>query len=284
MIEVGFIESLETVKENKQGYLLQKQNQFIELPRQDVKGSIVVGDQIRVFVYTNKDGRMTATMNLPEATRKSYGWGTVADVLPKLGAFLHIGLKKDMLVSKDDLPYFEEVWPIRGDKLFVTLTMDRSGRLFAKPASEDVILKQSEKAAADKLDQPFEGYVYRTGKAGTFIWTTEYYRAFLHESEREKEPRLGERVSGRIIKIKEDGTINVSLMPRKLESMDADAEEILIHLTRQGGEIPFSDKSSPEQIKNTFHISKAAFKRAIGRLMKKDLIEQTSKGTIRFKN
>ena len=39
-----------------------------------------------------------------------------------------------------------------------------------------------------------------------------------------------------------------------------------------GGRLPFTDKANPELIKKEFGLSKNAFKRAVGRLLKQDKI------------
>lgn len=66
---------------------------------------------------------------LPEVVMDQYGWAKVVSVLPNLGVFVDIGTTKEFLVSKDDLPLFENVWPKEEDMLFVTLGKDRKGRL-----------------------------------------------------------------------------------------------------------------------------------------------------------
>jgi len=81
-------------------------------------------------------------------------------------------------------------------------------------------------------------------------------------------------VSVRIIEVKEDGTLNASMKPRVYERLTEDAEQIFKYLEEVGGQMPFSDKSSPDEIKDMFNISKGSFKRALGTLMKAGRIEQ----------
>ena len=68
--------------------------------------------------------------------------------------------------------------------------------------------------------------------------------------------------------------MNGSLLPRKHERIRDDAEKILNYLQDVGGKMPFSDKSSPEEIQEMFNMSKGAFKRALGTLMKARKITQ----------
>lgn len=74
--------------------------------------------------------------------------------------------------------------------------------------------------------------------------------------------------------MKDDGTINISLLPRKEEGMEDDAAVIYAYMEERGGAMPFWDKSHPEDIKERFNMSKAAFKRALGKLMKEEKVYQ----------
>jgi len=89
------------------------------------------------------------------------------------------------------------------------------------------------------------------------------------------EPRLGEHVSGRVIGVRPDGVLNISLKPRAYEAIPDDAAMIYAYLKqRPGQEMPYTNKTPPEDIKQLFGISKAQFKRALGHLMKQGLIVQ----------
>jgi hypothetical protein len=79
-------------------------------------------------------------------------------------------------------------------------------------------------------------------------------------------------VEGRVIKVKPDGTLNMSLLPRKQDAQEVDAEKLLTYMQQHNGEMPFTSKTDPEIIRQTFEMSKAAFKRAIGKLLKDRLI------------
>src|SRR5699024_8137084 len=162
-----------------------------------------------------------------------------------------------------------------GDQLYVTLDTDKKGRLLAVPATEKVFNDLYGFATEVELNDAVVGRAIRVDREGTVIFTDENYRGFIHHTEREKEPRLGEQVTGRVVEVKEDGTLNVSLMPLKHERMSDDAEKILMFLEKtEDGSMPFGDRSDPEKIRATFGMSKSAFKRALGRLMKERKIEQ----------
>ncbi len=95
--------------------------------------------------------------------------------------------------------------------------MDKRGRLLAKLADEETMKQISVPAPPSAFNTNVRGRIYRLIKAGSFLITDVGYLGFIHESQRRREPRLGELVEGRVIAVKEDGTMNVSLLPRKQE-------------------------------------------------------------------
>lgn len=279
MIEIGTIQTMIVERKIDTGYVLKSDMTEALLHHNETDMELELEQEVDVFLYQDKKGNLTATMKLPNVVMDRYGWAKVVNVIPNLGAFVDIGTTKEFLVSKDDLPLFENVWPKEGDMLFVTLGKDRKDRLLALPATEGVILREIERAPDSLLNQEVTGRVYHTSREGTAIITDEEYRGFIHHTERKTEPRLGELVQGRVIEVKFDGTLNVSLRPLKQHGMNEDADLILKQLEDQEGMIPFSDKSDPEDIRGTFNISKAAFKRALGKLMKEGKIEQRDGNT-----
>ena len=96
---------------------------------------------------------------------------------------------------------------------------------------------------------------------------------------REYDERLfyGQTVTARVSNVLKDGKLDLSIRKKAYKQMDDDAAAVLNLLKGRGGFLPLNDKSSPEDIKNTTHLSKNAFKRAVGRLLKEDilLIEET---------
>jgi len=276
---IGTIQTMTVLRKIDTGYVLQKDTNEALLHHNETEAELESDQEIDVFLYLDKKGQTIATTKLPHVQMDVYGWAEVVEVIPGLGAFVDIGTGKDMLISSDDLPLFEDVWPKKEDMLYVTLGRDQKGRLLAIPATEGVFAREFELAPEHLFNAPIQGHVYLTGREGAAMITKENYRGFIHHTERKQEPRLGQLIQGRVIKVKEDGTLNVSLRPLKQHSMREDADAILELLEESDGMIPFSNKSDPEDIRGTFNISKAAFKRALGMLMKENKIEQRDGNT-----
>lgn len=256
------------------GYFLTDGKERVLLHNNEVVGEIEEGEKIEVFFVLDAEDRLYATMKKPFITEGTYAWVDVVDVVEDMGAFVNIGLSKDALVAKDHLPFLREVWPEAGDKLFCTLKVSGNGRFFARLATEEIVEPFFNKADRAIFNKEVTGTVYRMIVAGSFILTEEGFKGFIHSSQRTVEPRLGEKVTGRVIDVKEDGSVNVSLLPRKHEALSGDAERIYAYMQQRGGAMPFSDKSDPDDIKERFQLSKAAFKRGLGHLMKQGRIYQ----------
>jgi len=271
---IGQTVSLTVARKADFGYFLTDGNEDVLLHKNEMKGELTEGEQIEVFLYVDSEGRPTASTVLPEVGVGRYAWVEAADVKPDIGVFINIGLQKDILLGKDDLPAHKSVWPKPGDLIYITLRVNRNHLLYAKLASDQVIQSISTKASRNDFNKNVQGRIYRTAKVGSWLYTIEGYKGFIHESQRKEEPRLGEMVEGRIIDVKEDGTINVSLLARKQESQDNDAARIYEYLLGRNGAMPYGDKSNPEDIKERFGLSKAAFKRALGKLIKEGKVYQ----------
>lgn len=266
--------------ENEQYYFIQKEGLIFRLPKSE--GNFATGDEVAGFAYTDKAGKQRLTMAQPTATRDVYGWGTVTDVRKDLGVFLDVNLpEKDVVVSVDILPEIKELWPKKGDKLYVKLTVDTKDRIWGELAFPETFVQMAGRAYNNMQNQNLHAIVYRNKLSGTFVYLPENNMlGFIHPNERFSEPRLGQELEVRVIGYREvDKTLNLSLKPRAHEMLDADAQLILTYLTQQGGHMPFYDKSSPDDIKANFGISKGQFKKALGGLMKQGKIKQDTTGT-----
>lgn len=271
---IGEIHALQIKEKAEKGFIITNGEQDILLPYILTDKELTIGEEVTVFVYLEKSGRTIASTTLPNMVVGSFGWAKVVEVVPHLGVFVNIGTSTDVLVSFEDLPPVKEVWPNIEDDLYVKLNVDRKGRLLAVPASEKELEEVYSFSPDLELNDRVVGSIVQTHREGSVLITENSERGFIHHTERDVEPRLGQTVTTRVIEVKEDGTLNLSLLPLKHERISDDAENILAYIKEADGVIPFSDKSDPEAIRDTFQMSKAAFKRALGHLMKARLIEQ----------
>lgn len=272
-LHAGTVVDLKISREAPFGYFLTNGKQEVLLHETEAY-EFGENQTITVFLYRDKKDRLAATMTIPTISANTYEWLSVVGVKKNLGVFVDIGIKRDVLLSMDDLPQNFAQWPHIGDRLYCCLQLDQKGKLLADPANEEKMNDISHAAPTGMFNRTFTGTIYRFGWTGSFVISSDGVKGFIHESEQEHEQRLGKAVTGRVIDTKMDGTVNVSLLPRKQERMDDDAEAILSYLQKRGGPMPYTDRTHPEDIKEIFGISKGAFKRALGRLMKANDVYQ----------
>lgn len=273
-IELGKTQELIVVKTTDFGVYLNTpagaDSDKILLPKAQVPKGTQLKDALTVFVYRDSEDRLIATMLEP-----AIELGQVARLKVKettrIGAFLEWGLSKDLL-----LPFKEQLYKVEtGDAVLVTLYKDKSDRLCASMHVYDHLRYDS---PYQKDDEVF-GRVYEiSDNFGVFIAVDDLYSALLPKKEVFEPYQINQPVYARVAQVLEDGRLTLSVKKKIPQQMDEDAAFILERLLDAGGFLPYHDKSDPEEIKKTFHLSKNAYKRAIGRLMKEQKITIASDG------
>ncbi|NEW65497.1 DNA-binding protein [Carnobacteriaceae bacterium zg-84] len=261
--------------ENNDFYFIQKDGVTFAMDKQEDE-SLSIGDTVKGFVYESSQHKKRLTTNIPKVQQGKYAWATVTQVRKDLGVFVDIGLPdKEIVVSLDDLPQMKELWPKKNDRLMISLRVDKKERLWGILADEHIFRSVAKKGKETDKNKDITATAFRLKLVGTYVLTDDYYIGFIHPSERVDEPRLGEQLSGRVIGVRPDGILNLSLRRRAHEAIGDDAEMLLAFLNKsKDGSLPFWDKSDPDDIKQYFGISKGQFKRAVGNLLKRRMIEQ----------
>lgn len=231
---------------------------------------VKVGDAVKVYLYLDPNKRLTASMKLPKMREGQLGYVKVLSVT-RDGGFVDIGAERGVF-----LPYSQMRGHVSPNQLvWVKLYRDKSGRPAVTMRVEDDMVKASKPAENVKVGDSVTGTIYNILPEGFFIFTNQRYIAFLHRSE-VPGGRLdfGQEVTCRVTYVRQDGRLNVSMRLQKENALIADAEEIYSYLQKRNGKMPYCDSTPLEIIKQKFGISKAAFKRALGHLMKEGKIYQ----------
>lgn len=269
-MEVGKKQRLQIVKLAAPGaYLAQADNseERVLLPKRQVPEGAGVGDELEVFIYRDSEDRLISTVQEPKLTLGGLARLEVLEVT-KIGAFLDWGLEKDLF-----LPYREQTKKVKvGESHLVTLYVDKSGRLSATMNVYPSL----------RLDSPYKkedtvkGLVYEiSDNFGAFVAVDDCYSGLIPARENFGQLCIGQEVECRVTSVREDGKLNLSPRQKAYLQMDADAEKVLEVLEEYAGALPFNDKASPEIIKREFNMSKNAFKRAVGRLLKEGKVTIT---------
>ena len=250
-------------------------NDDILLHVQQQTRPVKVGDEVEVFLYLDPKKRLTASMRVPKLKEGQIARVKVVNVSED-GAFLDAGAERGIF-----LPHAGMRGKLRvGETVWAKLYTDKSGRLAMTMEVEDVIRRAAKKAENVKVGDFLEGEIYNFTDSGAFMFSHERYIVFIDNKEMAVKPRVGEKVRARVTFIRPDGRLNASLREIKEKALASDAEKILFLLQDRDGKMPYSDNSSPELIRGKFQISKAAFKRALGSLMKQGIVEQRDGWTL----
>ncbi|MBE5911609.1 CvfB family protein [Pseudobutyrivibrio sp.] len=260
-MKLGEIQKLKIEKKVEFGVYLSDGNERVLLPKKQVPEEYHIGDEISVFLYKDSKDRMIATTNTPKLTLGQFGVLTVSQV-NKVGAFLDWGLEKDLF-----LPFKEMTrQPSEGDEIIVRVYIDKSQRLCASMKGiYDLLSKKPPYQVGDEV----EARIYEFGHDfGTFVALEDKYSAMIPRHEDVSKFRIGDILMVRVTGIKEDGKCDVTIRDKAYVQMDEDAQALLELIDSYAGVLPFTEKASPEVIKRETGLSKAAFKRAVGRLYK----------------
>ncbi|HJA66719.1 RNA-binding protein [Lachnoclostridium sp. An169] len=263
-MRLGEKQVLTVVKIVDFGVYLGSDEERVLLPKKQVPEGIEKGDPVEVFLYKDSSDRMIATTKEPKLTLGKMAVLDVVDV-GRVGAFLDWGLEKDLL-----LPFREQTVKVeKGDRCLVSLYIDKSGRLCATMKVYPLLRTDSPYQKNDTV----KGTVYEISREfGAFVAVDNCFSALIPRREMYGRIRIGDEVEARVAAVKSDGKLDLSVRGRIPEQMDEDARQIMEQIEKRGGELPFTDKADPERIRAEFGLSKAAFKRAVGRLLKQGKI------------
>lgn len=267
-LKIGEINKLEVLKETDIAYTLTNGKDEVFLHFNQTPRLLKVGERVDAFLYYDQKKRLCATLETPLITTEKYGFVEVV-AISSGGVFVNIGINKDILLSKDYLTTSTNWWPKVGEKLPCILKV-KTNQLTARIINKN-----------DNIDQPHlfnvgdsaSGVVSKLVPGGIGIYTNNFDYVFIHKSLLRKNFRLGEVVDFKIINVNQYNEYNASTIQNKEYSRLTDSDDILNHLKANGGVMRLGNASSPEEISQVLHMSKSAFKRAMGNLYKQQLIE-----------
>ncbi|HJB91438.1 MAG TPA: RNA-binding protein [Candidatus Eisenbergiella merdigallinarum] len=270
MLELGKVQELIVVKKVEFGvYLAQREGdgEKVLLPARQVPRDAGIGSRIEVFLYKDSKDRLISTTARPRLTLGEVAELTVVQT-GKLGAFLDWGLEKDLF-----LPFREQTRPVReGERFPAALYVDKSGRLCATMKLYPYLRTDSPYRKDDRVS----GYLYEVSRQfGGFVAVDGIYSALIPAREVCGELKAGTRVEARVTRVHEDGKLDLSLREKAWMQIGTDAQKVMEAIRECGGELPFTDKASPDLIREKMGMSKNEFKRAVGHLLKEGKVRIT---------
>lgn len=269
----GTVEKLKVVRLGEMGAWLDvgtgNTGDDILLHKLQQTAPVAVGDEIEVFLYLDPKRRLTASMRTPKMKEGQIARLKVINV-SRDGAFLDVGAERGIFMPYAGMRGRPQI----GEIVWAKLYTDKSGRLAVTMEVEDEMRRASKPANDVKVGSFVTGQIYNYTDSGAFLFSEEHYIVFIDNKEMKDRPRVGATVTARVTYVRDDGRLNASLREIKEKAMSTDGEVILALLRERHGKMPYSDATSPEVIRDKFQISKGAFKRALGHLMKQGLVEE----------
>lgn len=270
---IGHLNTLNIVKEVDFGlYLDGGKLGEILLPIRYVPQGSKIGENIEVFLYHDSEDRIIATTETPYAMVGECAY-LKCIATNQAGAFLNWGLMKDLLV-----PFNQQKPPMEVGKSYVVhlYVDDQSGRIAASAKLDRFLFQDCDEDF--KIGEAVSLLNANKTELGHKVIINNTHWGLLHEQRLSRPLRRGERFTGYIKNIRDDGKIDVSMHLNIREKLDDTAELILKELSLNANFLPSTDKSSPEDIFSFLSISKGLFKKSIGTLYKKKFIRLESDG------
>ena len=266
MLNIGNYNTLKIIKILSFGaYLDGGEGKEILLPTRYVPDGAQVGDEVKVFIYHDNEGRLIATTLHPNAVVGEFAFMQVKSV-NTTGAFLDWGLMKDLLV-----PYKEQKLTMREGKWYlVYVRLDHvTGRVMASARIEKFLNNIPPKY---EFNQEVSLLVADDTEIGYKVIVNNLHWGMVYHNQVFQRLEKGEHLKGYVKEIREDDKLDISLTPLGYQKVDGIAQTILQALQMQNGFLPVHDKSDPEVIYSLFRCSKKAFKQAIGALYRQHRI------------
>ena len=266
MLELGRINTLTALRRTSVGIFLgdpvsdPEGHNDILLPNKYVPRSLKMEDTIDVFVYTDSEDRLIATNLTPAIQRGEFAPLKVVSVT-SIGAFLDWGLEKDLFV-----PFKEQNQLMRVGRWYVVYLYvdEETDRLVASSKINRFLVDEADEGM--EVGQEVDLLAYEPTDLGMNVIVNSQYRGLLYANELFQKVYPGDRLTGYIKNIREDGRLDVSLQQPGYQHVEPSARRILDVLQRRKGFLPLTDHSQPEAIYEMLEMSKKTFKKAIGAL------------------
>jgi predicted RNA-binding protein (virulence factor B family) len=234
----------------------------ILLPGRYIPKNLAQKEKLDVFVYRDSEDRLVATTETPLAMVGEFAYLKVVNVHPQVGAFLDWGLAKDLLI-----PFREQEFPLRvGDRVIVGVCLDvKTNRILATTRLNRHLNRET---PAYRDGQPVNLLVTSKTPLGYNAIVDNAHRGLLYHSNLATPLTTGQKLKGFVRAVRPGGKIDLSLDAAGYKRVAPLTNQIIEALERNGGQLAFDDDSSPAAIRETFGVSKKAFKQALGKLYK----------------
>ncbi len=272
-IEIGVFQTLVVRTQTDFGLYLgdEDPDHQVLLPRKYEPVDVELGDEIRVFVYTDSEDRPVATTQVPKATAGDFALLRVVD-RNEHGAFLDWGLDKDLFAPRNEQSRMLDI----GDELVFAVVRDqRDGRMKAASLLGPYLDYEVQHLTVGKK---VDLLVFDHNDLGALVVVDGAHAGLVYRNESFQALVVGQRLEGYLKFVRADNKLDISLVRTGREAIDDAQKTLLEAIVEDGGFLPLHDKSAPEAIYARLSMSKKAFKKALGGLYKLRRVELTGDG------
>ncbi|MEM6736146.1 MAG: S1-like domain-containing RNA-binding protein [Bacteroidota bacterium] len=269
-MDIGHYHTLKINRITQPGAYLTDGDEEVLLPTKYVPIGVRKGEELSVFVYRDSEDRIISTTKHPHATVNQFAFLKVKDVTP-VGAFLDWGIDKDLLV-----PFRKQKVKLqKGFRALVYLYLDeRTDRVVATAK----VAKHLKRKMTLKKGAIVNLLITNSTDLGVNVIVENGYKGLIYQNDLFHDVLEGDRMKGFVKQIRPDGKLDISLRKDGLENLELGAKQILEEIKKRGGFLSLNDQSDPEEIQSVLQMSKKNFKRSIGILYKKKLINLENQG------
>lgn len=271
-IKIGEINTLRVDRPSPHGFFLMSADEnSVLLPKKFTPEKLEIDDMIDVFIYTDSEDRLIATTQTPKAKKDEFAFVKVVDVA-KFGAFVDIGLDKDLLVPKN-----RQKTPFQvGDKRIIrVIADDKSNRLIGVEKITSYILKDT---SSLNVDDEVEILVFAKTPLGFKAIVNNLYEGMLFSNEVFEPIKAGDIKKAYIKNIREDGKLDLILRKSGMKGSEHDSSIVIDILKKNKNMMNFTYKSDSEDIRKVFGLSKKAFKATLTKLIEQKIITLSEDG------
>ncbi|NCO62985.1 MAG: GntR family transcriptional regulator [Flavobacteriales bacterium] len=267
MIHLGTLNTLEIIREAVQGlYIADEEGNEVLLPNRYVPENFKIWDKIEVFVYLDNEERPVATTDKPYVQLNDFAVLRCNEV-NDFGAFLDWGLVKELFC-----PFKEQAFKMKpgGWYLIYCYIDEKTNRLVASSKTNNFL--DNNKLTVNEFDE-VDLIVSHPSEIGMNVIVNKIHSGLIYKDSIFKDLSIGDKLTGIVKKIRPGNKLDISLGQIGYRNIEPNAELILQSLQDNCGYLNLTDKSNPEEIKESLQMSKKNFKKAIGTLYKQRLID-----------
>lgn len=268
MLEIGKVQTAYVNRISEHGvYLTEQKDGEVEVLLQKgfYKVEPEIDASIDVFIYKDSEQKLIATTKKPLLQLGEIGMLSVVGSIPN-AYFLDLGIEKDLFLPNNEAKGKLQ----KGRKVLVKLIKDSNEQLLATMK----IYNHLTEGTHIKTGEHVKGVVYEIkDEMGAFVAIDGKYHGFIPKHELYKEIKVGAEIEARVTRVREDGKINLSIKEKSAVQVHQDVDVLMKALTENDGQLYLNDESEPEVIKKRLNMSKKAFKRAVGRLLKEGKLQ-----------